>query len=312
MYFLSVFLTISAAAITWVLISFGAAVRLYGAGLACPDWPLCYGSLTPPPTFTILLEVGHRYLASFLGLLLIVIYAICWNKKLRTCKKLAGWLLFLVIFQGIMGGLTVLLKLNFSTVVAHLLLGNLLFLGLICLSYEILFLPKTDLKKMLNPPPKFYNLIWWMIAIFFFILFSGGLNSSNYAGYACNAFPFCNSDSAFSFFWDKQQSSLIFNSLQKFKFASNYLEFIHLAHRIITILGSLFLIYFIILYWLKRNLQWKILGYSIICLLFCELGVGIINALFSVPVFISILHTTLASSIVGILAWSLSLARYQN
>ena len=44
---------------------------------------------------------------------------------------------------------------------------------------------------------------------------------------------------------------------------------------------------------------WKILGYSLSALLLLELVVGIANALLKVPIPISLLHTTLASSITG-------------
>ena len=147
----AIILTSIATFITWLLISLGATVRLFGAGLACPDWPLCYGTLAPALTLPILLEVGHRYLASLLGLLIILIYLLCiYSDNLRNHRRLAGWLLILVIVQGLIGGLTVLLKLNFSTVVAHLILGNLLFFGLICLFCAMLLYPKTTLKNRIT------------------------------------------------------------------------------------------------------------------------------------------------------------------
>ena len=103
---LAIILTSIATFITWLLISLGATVRLFGAGLACPDWPLCYGTLAPALTLPILLEVGHRYLASLLGLLIILIYLLCiYSDNLRNHRRLAGWLLILVIVQGLIGGL---------------------------------------------------------------------------------------------------------------------------------------------------------------------------------------------------------------
>jgi len=73
-------------ALTFPLIVLGSVVRLKGAGLACPDWPLCYGRVTPlnevvnpaPEGFRIALEVGHRYLAGVVGLIVFGLAAVAW------------------------------------------------------------------------------------------------------------------------------------------------------------------------------------------------------------------------------------------
>ena len=69
---------LASALLTWPLISFGALVRLHGAGLSCPDWPLCYGMIFPTPDkiqslgnieytyFQIFLEWIHRANAAFI------------------------------------------------------------------------------------------------------------------------------------------------------------------------------------------------------------------------------------------------------
>ena len=298
--------------ITWILISFGATVRLYGAGLACPDWPLCYGSLAPPANLSIILEVGHRYLASFLGLLIMLAFFLCYNSKLKNHCRLAGWLFFLVVLQGVVGGLTVLLKLNFSTVVLHLLLGNLLFFGLVYFLYELVFLPTVSIKILLQKPPKIYRQLWLLCGLYFFMLFSGGLNSSNYAGYACSAFPFCSPTSSFSFYWDRVSGNFFWNSWIGYDFMVTLLEFIHLSHRLIVVIGSIILIYFAVKKLLSGNNFFFYFGMMLILFILAEIVVGVINALYFIPIPISILHTTLASSITGILALLLIRARYSG
>ena len=47
----------------WVLIVIGALVRAHGAGLSCPDWPLCHGQVVPDFDARIALEWGHRLFA---------------------------------------------------------------------------------------------------------------------------------------------------------------------------------------------------------------------------------------------------------
>ena len=132
-------LCLGAIFITWPLIPFGAYVRLKNAGLSCPDWPLCFGQLIPPPGYEIGLEVGHRLMAVFLGLLIILIALLSFREKKYTIyRKLAVINLTLVIFQGILGGLTVTMKLWPPMVVFHLLGGNILF-GLIVYFSRIVF-----------------------------------------------------------------------------------------------------------------------------------------------------------------------------
>ncbi len=65
------FLVASVAMGTLVLIVFtGAAVRVTGSGLGCPDWPNCYedGRLTPELGTHSYIEFGNRMLTSVVGI----------------------------------------------------------------------------------------------------------------------------------------------------------------------------------------------------------------------------------------------------
>jgi hypothetical protein len=113
-------------AVAFVLIVFGALVRAKGAGLACPDWPLCFGAAIPSFDFRIALEWGHRVLAGALtvGLAAASAYVLR-EPALRPVVGAAlgvAWVLLAV--QVVLGGLTVLLGLAPWTVTAHLLCGS--------------------------------------------------------------------------------------------------------------------------------------------------------------------------------------------
>ena len=137
-------LCIGAALLTWLLIPFGAFVRLKNAGLSCPDWPLCYGQFIPPPGFEIALETGHRFVATLLGILIITITVKTFQQPVnRRHRKLAVISLILVCIQGILGALTVTMVLWPPVVTMHLLGGNILF-GILVYLARVTFLENVE------------------------------------------------------------------------------------------------------------------------------------------------------------------------
>lgn len=115
------------------LVAIGGATRVMEAGLACPDWPLCYGSLLPgrQMNLQVFLEWFHRLDAFLVGLALLVLAGV----SLLQRRSLPGWLpwasglaLLLVAVQGAFGAFTVLHLLAAPTVTAHLLTALLLVL----------------------------------------------------------------------------------------------------------------------------------------------------------------------------------------
>ncbi len=107
------------------LVVIGGATRVMEAGLACPDWPLCYGSFLPgrQMNLQVFLEWFHRLDAFFVGIVLIIQFALSlyWAKYLpKWLPWTYGSLTLLVAFQGFLGALTVLQLLPSLIVVAHL------------------------------------------------------------------------------------------------------------------------------------------------------------------------------------------------
>ncbi|HKU47376.1 MAG TPA: COX15/CtaA family protein, partial [Burkholderiales bacterium] len=106
--------------LTFVVVVVGAYVRLSDAGLGCPDWPLCYGRPLPDghEDARAWKEMGHRYLAGTLGLMIFGLMLAAWRK--RASPGLATAIALLVVFQATLGKWTVTMLLKPAIVVSHL------------------------------------------------------------------------------------------------------------------------------------------------------------------------------------------------
>jgi cytochrome c oxidase assembly protein subunit 15 len=110
---------------TVILMAIGSATRVMNAGLACPDWPLCYGQLIPQKQMNlqVFLEWFHRLDAALIGISAIALAGLSWWFRAtfpRWLPLASTFALGLIVFQGILGGLTVTELLRFDIVTAHL------------------------------------------------------------------------------------------------------------------------------------------------------------------------------------------------
>ncbi|GAB4463241.1 MAG: heme A synthase [Elainellaceae cyanobacterium] len=128
---------------TLILMAIGSATRVMNAGLACPDWPLCYGTLVPTQQMNlqVFLEWFHRLDASLIGLLTMLLVGMSlWYRRSipRWVPWASAFALFLVVFQGVLGGLTVTQLLRFDIVTAHLGTALAFFITLLVMGVALL------------------------------------------------------------------------------------------------------------------------------------------------------------------------------
>ena len=190
----------------------GAYVRLSAAGLGCPDWPGCYGHLTPSGAVAAqasdpsalagqTVEVGkawkemiHRYLAATLGVLIVIIAALAiqFRRERIVSLPLALGLLGLVVAQGVFGMLTVTWRLAPLIVTGHLLFGLSTLAMLFCLWWQLErrhdLLGSAAWQRMRVATPVAAALALGGVVLQIAL---GGWTSSNYAATACPDFPRC-------------------------------------------------------------------------------------------------------------------------
>lgn len=188
----------------------GAYVRLSDAGLGCPDWPGCYGKLTPHHAAEDISqahaaqpggpvshakawkEMVHRYFAGTLGLLVLGIFALAWKnrKDAAGSPALPAALLSLIIFQALLGMWTVTELLKPFIVTSHLI-GGMSTLALLA------WLWQRECGPSLYGMANVRHLRLWgglaLVAVAVQIIL-GGWVSTNYAALACLDFPMCHGE----------------------------------------------------------------------------------------------------------------------
>ncbi len=185
----------------------GAYVRLTDAGLGCPDWPGCYGSLILPGEAEERAEADaafperdldpqkawnemiHRYVATTLGFSIMLLALLAWLNRKDSAQPvtLPIVLLGVVIFQGLLGMWTVTLLLKPLIVMAHLLAG----LTTLGISFWLLLEHRRRSDVAAKRPRPVRKAALVCLAVLILQIALGGWTSSNYAALACPDVPLC-------------------------------------------------------------------------------------------------------------------------
>lgn len=178
--------------LTFCLVVLGATTRLMGAGLSCPDWPLCNGQLIPTFEGGVFYEWLHRLVAGAVSLLFAFMAG--WILLDRTLRerlwKLAVLAVVMLGVQIVLGALTVWELLRANVVTTHLGTGTLLF-GLFVL-IALKSLREADVTRIRPPQPRGLKALAFVcLAAVYGQILLGGLVASTYASLACPDWPTC-------------------------------------------------------------------------------------------------------------------------
>lgn len=115
----------------------GGLVHATGSGLACPDWPLCFGKFAPAMEGPVLFEHSHRLIAGTAGVLVWISGFLHWyNDESYDRKVIVGVMMVLIVIQAVLGGITVLYQLPYWVSTLHFVLAHLSFGGFFVLSWS--------------------------------------------------------------------------------------------------------------------------------------------------------------------------------
>jgi len=266
------------AGLTYCLIVLGALVRAHGAGLACPDWPLCFGNLIPEFDFKVAFEWSHRALAASVGILFSVIAVLSLRRPGLRERMWRGLLVTALILavQIVLGGRTVLELLAYWTVTSHLVAGNAFALALVLLGRRLASFEAEagDASLDARPDQRLATTTAGMLLGIQIVL--GGLVSSSYAGLACPDWPTCMSGEFFPT-WSGIQGLNLFHRWLGYAvaLAIGFAAWVDRSH-----LGSR---------------RW--IG-AAAALAVAQLAVGVANVLLRIPAEVTGLHSALAAGLV--------------
>lgn len=286
-------ITFFLALLTLIVVMVGAYTRLSDAGLGCPDWPGCYGSLIVPD-HTIekdkaWIEMIHRYIAGTLGLCVFALTALSFkrNSVLTSMRGLLGFTGLFIVFQALLGMWTVTKLLHPTIVMLHLL-GGMAILSLVWLAYLRLGATQSFTVK---PWLKIASLIGVIIVIIQIAL--GGWVSTHYAAFACPDFPTCGAR-----WWPALDFSAfdIFIPIDR-NFDGGFLNHparvtIHFIHRLGALITTIYLLCLSICLW---SLPIKKLILGLLLALSIQISLGIINIVALLPLWAAVLHNGVAA-----------------
>jgi heme a synthase len=133
---------VALAALTLIVFT-GAAVRLTGSGLGCPDWPKCYGGVAPPLETHAWIEYGNRVISGFVGVVAVAAGALAWRRRpfRRDLARLGVLLPLGVVGQVVLGGFTVRNHLAPGFVMGHFALSMLILVAAASLAWRARYEP---------------------------------------------------------------------------------------------------------------------------------------------------------------------------
>lgn len=301
--------------LTFDLVVFGAFTRLTDSGLGCPDWPGCYGAASPVgaraeitaaqtamPTGPVThkkawIEMIHRYLATGVGVLIMVMAITSWLERRRLA--LSPWwataTLVWVCVQGAFGALTVTMKLYPAVVTAHLL-GGLFLLALLAAQHQVYRARQLVLSRGMH------RLAWGLFVLLWLQIALGGWVSTNYAVLACPDFPTCHGQ-----WWpamDFHQGFQIARPLGERR-DGGYLTFdaltaIHYTHRLAAYVVLAALVGYAVALWRRGAVHRRYAGWLLGGALW-QFVSGLSNVVLGWPLVAALAHTAGAAGLVIVL-----------
>lgn len=296
---------------------FASYARLSEAGLGCPDWPGCYGTLFAPVTADEVVrqrdpayqkkldkqraaqDSTQRLIAGALSLVLIRLFVLGWKlKKVKRSQQVLIPLATLLATFGLSAAGFAVFEHRFQPLVQMMqLLGGLSILMLlwwIVLREQRLFrsVPSSPVTRALQPRAWFLFLLTALQTVI------GGWTMVNYAGLVCPDFPTCQG------VWlppmDFNEAFTLWRDVG-LDYEGHHLNLpaataIHVGHRLVAAMVGLYG-FWLSLYLVKVGFQDQVARYGLLLFLVLSfvLVLGVVQVLTHLPLALAVAHNALTA-----------------
>ena len=187
------------------LIVLGGVVRITGSGMGCGDhWPRCNGEWFPPLDLPTLIEIGHRWAAALVGIVVLAMTVVAWTRHRSdpTLRNPATLAFVVLVAQVLLGALTVKLALPPGVVIVHLANAMVLLAVILVTALRASETgariataqvtgerssPLRGLSRHSGHP-----LVWGTAGLGFVVILFGAQVANFHTGLLCLGFPLCN------------------------------------------------------------------------------------------------------------------------
>lgn len=254
----------------FILLIWGNLVAGLKAGLACPDWPLCYGRVLPPFRWDIYMEFMHRVIGGVTSVFIIILAYQRLRSYAAEAKAIPVITVLLLLFQIVLGGIVVLLELPVDLITYHFANAIVIF----SLTLYMVFIDGVGQKASFSLTG--YKGVFFLLAILVSVqAVLGAYVRHSDAGLACPDFPTC-----LGYWVPPELSGIILT---------------HFAHRALAYLITATVILLLILSYSSKGLA-KYRGeiYVILGLIVVQVLLGVLVVSSKLHFFVTALHLLVA------------------
>jgi heme A synthase len=265
--------SLAAAAAAFLLVILGSWIRINGAGMTCPDWPLCHGAVVPVLDGGVVLEWSHRMVAALEGVLLLGAIVTGWRERREVAGVMPILLGLAAIFvvQVGFGAATVAVANSPWSVVLHWGTAMLLLAALTALAVVAVLRPVPGRRVAQSG---LYPLLIGCASVAFIAMCAGAYVSSSGSGLACSTLPACAGS------WTGADPA----------------ENAQMTHRLLA--GAFFVVATIVAYWaaLGTTSRVRIAALAAYALIVLQVMLGMANVVWQLPLGLREAHAANAAA----------------